>query len=403
MGDRGSTADGAIRAAASASSRSRRSRRLLAERRRQPRDRPIVAQSARNRFPGIVTRVERDGVAAVVEVIAGPHRLVSLMTAEAVEDLDLKVGDEAVCVVKATNVIVEIPSPRSRDREVRASLPCCAVLLLVLAACSSGASRRRARPRPPATTAPDARSRIDRAAAAVELTILGAASLKGALEQAKAAYEAANPGTTLTISTDSSAALETQIEQGAPADVFLSADTKNPQKLVDAGLAAGGRRHLRGQPAHRHRPDRQPGRDRDAGRPRQARASRSSPPATRCRSRSTPRQLVDNLAKETGYPADFAAAYAANVVSKEDNVKAVVAKVELGEGDAGIVYVTDATASDKVTTDRRPRGRERPGDLRRRRGEGIPERGRGPGVPRLARRSRRPGDPRLLRVPAAPS
>jgi len=86
--------------------------RLLDERRRSATDRPIVAQSARNRFPGIVTRVERDGVAAVVEVIAGPHRLVSLMTAEAVEELDLKVGDEAVCVVKATNVIVEIPSAK---------------------------------------------------------------------------------------------------------------------------------------------------------------------------------------------------------------------------------------------------------------------------------------------------
>jgi len=86
--------------------------RLLDERRKASTDRPIVAQSARNRFPGIVTRVERDGVVAVVEVIAGPHRMVSLMTAEAVEELDLKVGDEAVCVVKATNVIVEIPSSR---------------------------------------------------------------------------------------------------------------------------------------------------------------------------------------------------------------------------------------------------------------------------------------------------
>jgi len=86
--------------------------RLLDARRKTSSDRPIVAQSARNRFVGIVTRVERDGVAAVVEVIAGPHRLVSLMTAEAVVDLDLKVGDEAVCVVKATNVIVEIPSAR---------------------------------------------------------------------------------------------------------------------------------------------------------------------------------------------------------------------------------------------------------------------------------------------------
>jgi molybdopterin-binding protein len=86
--------------------------RLLAERRRASVDRPIVAQSARNRFPGIVTRIERDGVAAVVEVMAGPHRLVSLMTAEAIDDLGLEVGQEAVCVVKSTNVIVEIPSGR---------------------------------------------------------------------------------------------------------------------------------------------------------------------------------------------------------------------------------------------------------------------------------------------------
>src|SRR5215210_7326027 len=76
--------------------------RLLDERRQASTDRPIVAQSARNRFSGIVTRIEKDRVAAVVEVIAGPHRMVSLMTAEGVEDLGLQVGDEAVCVVKAT-------------------------------------------------------------------------------------------------------------------------------------------------------------------------------------------------------------------------------------------------------------------------------------------------------------
>ncbi len=84
--------------------------RLLAERRRSGGDRPIVAQSARNRFGGIVTSVKADGVAAVVEVQAGPHRLVSLLTAEAVEELDLRPGSEVVCVVKATNVMVEVPS-----------------------------------------------------------------------------------------------------------------------------------------------------------------------------------------------------------------------------------------------------------------------------------------------------
>lgn len=85
--------------------------RLAAERRETGASIPggAVATSARNRFPGIVTRIEVDKVVAVVEVQAGPHRLVSLMTAEAVQDLGLKVGDPATCVVKATNVVVEIP------------------------------------------------------------------------------------------------------------------------------------------------------------------------------------------------------------------------------------------------------------------------------------------------------
>src|SRR6185295_2339952 len=60
--------------------------------------------------------------------------------------------------------------------------------------------------------------------------------------------------------------------------------------------------------------------------------------------------LIANLAKQPGYPANFADAVTKNIVSKEDNVKGVVTKVELGEGDAGIVYVTDATASKKVKT-----------------------------------------------------
>ena len=68
-----------------------------------------VKQSARNRFPGIVTRVVTDQVAALVEIQAGPHRLVSLITRDAVDDLDLKPGMRAVAVVKATNVQVELP------------------------------------------------------------------------------------------------------------------------------------------------------------------------------------------------------------------------------------------------------------------------------------------------------
>ncbi|WP_207958052.1 molybdopterin-binding protein [Streptomyces sp. YIM 98790] len=63
--------------------------------------------SARNAFPGIVTAVRLGDVAAQVEIQAGPHRLVSLLTREAVEELGLEVGVEAVARVKATSVHVD--------------------------------------------------------------------------------------------------------------------------------------------------------------------------------------------------------------------------------------------------------------------------------------------------------
>jgi molybdopterin-binding protein len=81
----------------------------LAKPRRAKAPEVFVAQSARNRFPGIVTRVVKDRVAAQVEIQAGPHRLVSLLTREAVDELGLKPGMPAVAVVKATNVGVELP------------------------------------------------------------------------------------------------------------------------------------------------------------------------------------------------------------------------------------------------------------------------------------------------------
>ncbi len=87
--------------------------RLSRARRATEQARPAVAQSARNRFAGIVTRVEKDRVSAVVEVRAGPHRLVSLITAEAATELRLSVGLPVVCVVKATNVVLEVTRARS--------------------------------------------------------------------------------------------------------------------------------------------------------------------------------------------------------------------------------------------------------------------------------------------------
>jgi molybdopterin-binding protein len=69
----------------------------------------VLAQSARNRFTGIITRVEREGLVAIVEIHAPPHRLMSLMTREAADELDLQPGDLATAAVKSTNVVVELP------------------------------------------------------------------------------------------------------------------------------------------------------------------------------------------------------------------------------------------------------------------------------------------------------
>ncbi len=204
------------------------------------------------------------------------------------------------------------------------------VLAVVLVSCSPGAS-----PTP--------------SSGASSLTIYAAASLKRALDKVRSAYEAGNPGASLTISTDSSAALEIKIEQGAPADLFLSADTANPQKVVDKGLAAGSLVKFAGNlltvivpTANR------------AGIQRPLDLARSgvkviaaadSVPISKYAS-----LLVANLAKVSDYPAGFAARCQANIASREDNVAAVVSKIELGEGDAAIVYATDALASKRVTS-----------------------------------------------------
>ena len=69
---------------------------------------PHLNVSARNRFPGIITRVEKDGVMALVEIQAGPHRVISLLSREAAEDLGLEPGVRAAASIKATNVIVDV-------------------------------------------------------------------------------------------------------------------------------------------------------------------------------------------------------------------------------------------------------------------------------------------------------
>jgi molybdopterin-binding protein len=78
--------------------------------RAKPADDPMdVRRSARNRFTGIVTAVQMDGVMAQVDLQCGPHRVVSLMSAEAVRDLGLEPGSVATAVIKSTMVIIETP------------------------------------------------------------------------------------------------------------------------------------------------------------------------------------------------------------------------------------------------------------------------------------------------------
>ncbi|GAB3271447.1 TOBE domain-containing protein [Arthrobacter pigmenti] len=72
-------------------------------------DPSTVGRSARNRLVGLVTEVVEDRVMAQVEMQCGPHRIVSLMSSEAVQDLGLKPGVLAVAIIKSTQVIVETP------------------------------------------------------------------------------------------------------------------------------------------------------------------------------------------------------------------------------------------------------------------------------------------------------
>lgn len=222
-----------------------------------------------------------------------------------------------------------------------------AVLLLsalLVAACAGGPP-----PGPGGSTPGGGAGQTTSPSERVELQVYAAASLKPVLVKLASAYEAAVPGVVLTVSTDSSTALETKIEQGAPADVFLSADTKNPQMLAAKSLAAGGvvtfaRNELtvivpEANAAGIASPT-------DLGRPGlKVIACAEGVPIERYTA-----QWLARVSALAGYGPDFAARYQANVVSREDNVGGIVAKVALGEGDAGVVYVTDARASDKVRT-----------------------------------------------------
>lgn len=175
------------------------------------------------------------------------------------------------------------------------------------------------------------------------LTVLGAASLRDALTEATAAYAAAT-GVRFTLSFDSSATLRTQIEQGAPADVFAAADMTNPKALVDAGLTERGvTSFARNQLVVAVPADNPAGIESPADLVRDGVrivAAGESVPITRYAE-----EAIDKLAALPGYPAGYAEAVSANIVSREDNVRAALTKVELGEADAAITYATDVRSS----------------------------------------------------------
>jgi molybdate transport system substrate-binding protein len=190
---------------------------------------------------------------------------------------------------------------------------------------------------------------------AIELRVAAAASLRTAIVALRDAYTASHPGTTITIATDSSAALRTQVEQGAPFDVFLSADVANPQALADEHLAAGDPIPFASNSVALVVPADNPAAiatPADLARP----GIRLVAAGARVPITTYADQVIANLGLVAGYPPGYVAALDANTVSREDNVAAVLAKIELGEGDAGFVYATDAAGSTTVLTIELPAG-----------------------------------------------
>lgn len=180
-----------------------------------------------------------------------------------------------------------------------------------------------------------------------DLTVLAASSLSEALPALSAAWQRSHPSSRLVTSSGSTSALRTQIEQGSPADLLLGADTSNAQALIDEGDAVGPVTEFATNavtiivPADNPAGIQTPA---DLARPGVCIiAAGEAVPIT-----TYAEQLVALLAARPEYGPDFASRYDANICSREDNVGAVVNKVRLGEGDAAIVYVSDAKAAQNV-------------------------------------------------------
>ena len=181
------------------------------------------------------------------------------------------------------------------------------------------------------------------------LTISAASSLTDAFNAMKQQIEAANPGTTITLNFGASSTLAAQIAQGAPVDVFASADQPNMDKVKQAGLVVGQAQIFAQNkpviivPAANPKGIAGP---KDLAQPgvKLVLTDKNVPIGNYAR------QILDKMSADPAYGADFSQKVLANLVSEEANVRAVIAKVQLGEGDAGIVYSSDVTPAvrDKV-------------------------------------------------------
>jgi molybdate transport system substrate-binding protein len=178
------------------------------------------------------------------------------------------------------------------------------------------------------------------------VTVFAAASLTRVFTELGPVFQRAHPGQQVRFNFGASSALRSQIQLGAPADVFASADHEQMAplrkvRLVDAPATFARNRLALVVPLANPARIRSP-RDLDQ---RGLRLVTTAPAVPIGR---YTQQALARLAKLPGYPADFVARVNRNVVSREPNVRAVLAKVELGEADAAVVYETDGRASRRV-------------------------------------------------------
>ncbi len=182
------------------------------------------------------------------------------------------------------------------------------------------------------------------------ITVFAAASLTDAFLELGKEYEASQPGVKAQFSFAGSQILRTQLEQGAVADVIAFADQKNMELLITEGLVPENAPH---NFATNHMtlilPKSNPGKVQniaDLARPGlKLILADSSVPAG-----GYARQVLNKLSLDPAYGKDFSARVLANLVSNETDVRQVVVKIELGEADVGIVYVSDAVAVRKLVT-----------------------------------------------------